>query len=569
MKTLKKILSLLNKDQTKNFYYLIFLMVIGMFLEVISIGSIIPLLTLISDPAQLNDSTLINYLASLQNFLGFSNLLTLIITFLVFIYFIKFIFLSFLAWVQASFVWNLQANISSQLFSNYMYQEYSFFFNKNSSELLRNTLGESGQFSAAVMAQTNLIAEILVIFGIGSLIISYQPIPALAAISLIVISSLIFYLGIKERIKIWGKNRQYHEGLRIQNFNEGIGSLKDIKLMGRENSIISQYSFHTTLSTHNSKFNSLLQSIPRLWLELFAILSLTLIFVILGVFNNNFISILPVIGIFAAAAFRLMPSINRIMYSLQSLRFADVVVANLENELNLKNEVLIDDKFSFKSFNSLKLSNISYSYPSSEFSAISNINLTINKGDKVGIKGANGSGKSTLLDIILAFLEPSSGILLVNDVKVTKQNRRNWQNLIGYVSQNIFLVDDTLERNIALGIKYDDIDNERLADTIKQSQLEEFIASLPEGIKTRVGESGIRLSGGQKQKIAIARSLYHQPQVIIFDEASSALDVNTEEEIFNSVTKIEDKTIIIVTHRFSSLKNCNKVINLQEGKILK
>ena len=181
--------------------------------------------------------------------------------------------------------------------------------------------------------------------------------------------------------------------------------------------------------------------------------------------------------------------------------------------------------------------------------------------------GTTGSGKSTLLDVILGFLDPTKGSILIDGISINDKNRKAWQNLIGYVSQNIYLIDDTLKNNIALGINPSEIDNEDIKASIEKAQLESFIDTLPEGLDTFVGESGIKLSGGQKQRIAIARSLYHQPDIIVFDEASSALDAKTEENLFEAINLLSGKTVIIVTHREASLKNCNLVINLSEGKI--
>lgn len=563
----KKIFDLLNQEQKKTSFILLFFMIIGMFLEVFSIGLIIPLLATLTE-SDFSQNIFFDYLSRAQILLELNSIFHLIVFLLLFVYSIKITFLVFLSWFQANFVWNLQANISSRLFENYIRQDYSFFFKRNSSELLRNTMGEAGQYSGSVMSLANLISEVLVILGISIMLILYQPKLAFISIILLSLSSILFYLLIRNKIKVWGKTRQIHEALRYKNFQESIGALKDIKLMGRENYMINLYSHNTYTSTHASKFNSMLQSVPRLWLEFFVVIIISLFLLIFNNSEDNFNSFVPVIGVMAAAAFRLMPSINRIMYSLQNLRFADAVIFNLDKELNLKYETSKNESYNNLKFTkSIKVKNITYNYPSSNYNAISSINLEINKGDKIGIMGPTGSGKSTLLDILLAFIEPTSGEILIDDVPLNRENRRSWQNLIGYVSQNIFLADDTLEKNIALGLNVDQINSKNIQESINKSQLQSFVNDLPEGIKTNVGESGIKLSGGQKQRIAIARSLYHKPEIIIFDEASSALDTKTEDDLFHAINSLSDKTIIIVTHRASSLKNCNLIINIRNGRI--
>lgn len=538
-----------------------------MTLEVFSISLVIPLLTSLTNP-DFTQGIVFGYLQKVNDILNRDSIFKLIVFILVAVYFLKIIFLIFLSWYQANFVWNLQAFISSKLFKNYMKQDYAFFFSRNSSELLRNTMGESGQFSGAVMALANLISELLVVLGICILLLFYQPILAAGAILLLSSSTILFYLLIRNKIKEWGKSRQYHEGLRYKNFQEGIGALKDIKLMAREDNIINLFSTHTYSSTHASKFNTLLQTVPRLWLELILIIVLAIALLTLNASGQNFNSFLPLLGVMAAATFRIMPSINRIMYSLQSLRFADAVIMNLQKELNLKFKIYNhENQLNLNFRDSIEINKVSYQYPSSNYRAISEVDFIIKKGDKVGIMGATGSGKSTLLDVILGFLDPTKGSILIDGISINDKNRKAWQNLIGYVSQNIYLIDDTLKNNIALGINPSEIDNEDIKASIEKAQLESFIDTLPEGLDTFVGESGIKLSGGQKQRIAIARSLYHQPDIIVFDEASSALDAKTEENLFEAINLLSGKTVIIVTHREASLKNCNLVINLSEGKI--
>jgi len=273
---------------------------------------------------------------------------------------------------------------------------------------------------------------------------------------------------------------------------------------------------------------------------------------------------------FAAVAFRLMPSMNRILASIHSLRYGLPAVNTLYHEF--KTAVPTKDtenNTGIRLKKTLSLRNLSYTYDEAKTPAVNNISININNGDSIGFIGTSGSGKSTLLDMVLGLLTPDTGNIFIDDVDI-KQNLRNWQSQIGYVAQSIFLTDDTLRRNVAFGIAEDKIDNNAVWSAIVAAQLEQFIEDLPDKLETMVGERGVRLSGGQRQRIGIARALYHDPTVLILDEATSALDMKTEEEVMRSISALQGtKTILIVAHRLTTLKNCTQIVELEHGRIKK
>ena len=310
----------------------------------------------------------------------------------------------------------------------------------------------------------------------------------------------------------------------------------------------------------------MISSLPRFFLELISIIGISgFAFYLIKVDNTNLFSTL---GVFIAATFRIIPSINKIITSLQNLKYQDSSLDLLVNESKkLGKENRQNKNYSLTKFDrTIKLKNINFKYSKKGISILKNIYLKINKGEMIGIVGGSGSGKTTLIDIILGLHKPDSGEIIIDDLVIKDYKIKNLIKGIGYVPQNIFLIDDTIKNNIALGIPPDKINDEYLFSAIKNAQLDNFINDLPSGVETKVGEKGIQISGGQIQRIGIARALYNQPEILILDEATSALDNKTERNFIDSIEILKKKqTIIMIAHRMTSLKNCDKIFELDSG----
>jgi len=490
------------------------------------------------------------------------------------IYLIKNLFLAFLAWRQTRFAFGVQVQLSQRLFTTYLRQPYTFHLQRNSAQLIRNVTGEVGMFTGTITNSLIIFTESLVLLGIGTLLIIIEPMGALVVVFVLGASTWGFNHAMRTRILRWGKLRQHHDGLRIQHLQQGLGGAKDVKLLGREEDFLAQYRVHNTQSARVAQFQSTLQLIPRLWLELLAVAGLALLVQTMLTQGREMINIVPTLGLFAAAAFRLMPSVNRILTALQSLRYTHVVINTLYEEFKL--EVSEPDAILGKAAEEtapafqkeIRLSAISYSYPSASAEALHDLSIVIRKGESVGFIGPSGSGKSTLVDVILGLLPPDAGNVIVDGFDI-QESMRAWQNQIGYVPQTIYLTDDTLRRNVAFGLPDSQINDASVNRAIKDAQLEEFVASLPIGIKSVVGERGIKLSGGQRQRIGIARALYHDPAVLVLDEATSALDTKTESDVMKAVNALQgSKTILIVAHRLSTIERCNRLYRLDHGTVV-
>lgn len=570
---LNKILYLLTPTEKRKAWFLLLLMCVGMLLETISIGLVVPLIGLM-----LQSDVAIQYPMVAQTLIYFNNpsqsqMIIAAMVFLVFVYLIKSGFLAFSIWRQTSFAYKLQGRISEQLFKSYLLRPYTFHLYKNSADLIRNATSEVTLFTLVINALLLLITEVMVLIGIASILFYIEPVGSVFVVVVLVMAGLFFNRFTRNRVLCWGKARQHHDGLRIQHLQQGLGGIKEVKLYGREQDFLQQFSLHNYESARTNGNQVMVQQFPRLGLEFLAILGLAILVFIMTFNSAELTSIVPTLGLFAAAAFRIMPSANRLLGSLQTLRFHSPVIDILSKELK-GNSVL--DKMSsshtvgeIKKFeHQIELKQVSYIYSGSKVMALDNLSLTILKGDTVGIIGASGSGKSTLIDILLGLLYVGEESLLIDGIKLG-EDVRSWQRQIGYVPQSIYLTDDSLKSNIAFGLPKDKIDDASVRRAIEAAQLAEFADQLPNGIETLVGERGVRLSGGQRQRIGIARALYHNPEVLVLDEATSALDTETENDVMQAIYALhKTKTIIIVAHRLSTVEKCDKLFQLDKGRLV-
>ena len=541
-------------------------MFISMILETFSIGLILPALTLIDNPK------IITEYAYLKNFYFYDgepnyNIVVLfVIIVLCLFYFLKTICITFVTWKQLQLSFGIQVELSHQLFKNYLKNDYSFHFSRNSSNLIRNVTIEIDQFGGAITASLNLIAETLIVIGIGLLLLVYQPVSTLILGLALGTSSFLFFKIIRNSVYIWGKARQFHQGKRIQYIQQGLGAIKQIKILNKEDNFVKNYNLHNIENGRVNMLEHLLTRVPRYFLELIAVFCFAGLIALLLIQDNN--QIIPTVGLFAGAAFRLLPSVSRIVGSAQGLRYSLPSVNVLFEEFGTSYQSHKKENIKNIAFTeSLEVKNVSFQYDESSSKNIHDINFKISFGDSIGFIGVSGSGKSTLMDLIIGLLKPQEGEILVDNISIEK-GLNSWQSQIGYVPQDIYMIDDTLTKNIALGLDNDEIDIQKVRNAIRLSQLESFVNSLPQGLDTEMGERGIRLSGGQLQRVGIARALYNNPKILIFDEASSALDSNTEEKIIKEIDQLKrDKTILIISHRLSTLERCDYIYEIKDGKL--
>ncbi len=576
---LNKIKKISSYTSKRSIIYLIVAIFFAMIIETLSVGLIIPAIAFITDDDFYTKySHVVTFFINLfpfdleiNNQIKDTKVILIIpgLIFLLVIYFFKAVLLSFINLYQIKFTKKLEFNLSNELFKTYLYQPYTFHLNRNSSILLRN-IDECNTLANAIYSWIIFASEVLVLLGISVLLLIFATTSALFAVMFIFFSITFFYLLTKNNLLEWGKERHQLMYLVIKQLQQGFQGIKDIKILGRQNFFLNEFKSNK-LKYYSKLYKSeFIKSLPKLWLE-FMIISVLIGITLLLLFQNTELNkILFSIGVFSAAAFRILPSINRIINCLQTIRNNLSSINNIVEEISLKKNMVEFPnikKFNYKS-DEINIKNLSYSYPNTMKTSLNSINMTIKKGETVGIIGQSGSGKSTLLDIILGLLplEKDENISIFGNKLNT--SAQSWQKEIGYVSQNIYLTDDTIKKNIALGIEDNLIDKEKLFKSIELSQLEDFINKLENGVNSVVGERGGKISGGEKQRIGIARALYKSPSVLVLDEATSSLDLKNEELIIETINSLKKKkTIIIVSHRPSTVKICDTVYKMENGKI--
>jgi ABC-type multidrug transport system fused ATPase/permease subunit len=568
---LAKLWSLFDRDDRRKILGLLLLVLVGSFLEVMGVGLIVPVVALLSDPSIMNQEGPVKYLFELLGSPTQRAFMFWVLGLLLGAFVFKNVFLFASSWLQSQFIFSRQSEMCRALLSVYLNQPYTFHLQKNTAALVRNITSEVPVlFSSVFMQAIILLSEILVFAGVVTLIIWASPVAALVAMGGLGVVLMAYYRFFRFRLGRWGELVQEHSGGMIQQVQESLGGIKEVKIMGREQYFVQAFATHADNYAVNSRRYYLLSNTTRLIIETFVVavlLGMVMALLARGVVMD---SVVPALALYAAAAFRMMPSANRIMGAFNSIRFGAKSIQVIHHDFLT---VETSESHHPKSIHSLKfngvleLRDVAYQYPGAHELALKNVQLSIPRGSMVGFQGPSGAGKTTMVDLILGLIKPVRGEIFVDDSSI-HENLADWQSQIGYVPQSIYLTDDTLRRNIAFGLADDQIDDEQVWEALRMAQLDVFVQSLPLGLETFVGERGVRISGGQRQRIGIARALYTSPDVLVFDEATASLDVETESEFIEVVKSYHGKkTVVIVSHRLSTLEHCDARYNLINGQL--
>ncbi len=575
MKIYKKLLYLLLPNERKQGIVLIMMFLLMAILDMIGVASIMPFIYVISNPDIIESNSIINSAFQTSKLIGVENAQEFLFVSGVIFFILLLISLSFKAlttYVQTRFAQMRQYSIAKRLTEGYLNQPYTWFLNRNSADLGKTVLSEVGiVVSGGIKPFLNLIAQTIVAVALLILIILVNPKLALiTGLTLGTAFAIIYKLSKGLLLRI-GEERLVRNQIRFNVLSEAFGAIKEIKLGGLEQTYISKFSEAAKRMAKVSATGKVITVLPRFAVEAVAFGGMIIVVLFFMSQSSSFSEIIPIIALYAFAGYRLMPALQQIYSDVSELRFiAPALNSMFEDLSNLQSYTYDHDKSFLSLNNEITLKGINYNYPNASKTALKDIELSIPAKSTVGFVGATGSGKTTTVDIILGLLEAQEGTLQVDGKIINKQNRKKWQRSIGYVPQQIYIADDTIEANIAFGVKNPkEINYKAVERASKIANLHNFVSSeFQHKYKTIVGERGVRLSGGQRQRIGIARALYNNPQVLVFDEATSALDNLTEQAVMDAVHNLgKDVTIIMIAHRLTTVKECDIIFYLENGKL--
>jgi ATP-binding cassette, subfamily B, bacterial PglK len=576
----------LTQGHHRSLIVIIFTFVFISGLEVFGTGIIGPFIAIATNPELIRSNSWLSLAYTKFNFNSDSQFLLALGLVVIVAFYVK-AFLSFHAQKSVfKFGYKLKGDLSCKLMKAYLAAPYSFHLNMNSATLIQNiTTTTDNVCIGVVMGMLTSISNLLVTFALMALLVKTNAM-ALILIAMLAIVMFVLSRAMKQSLARWSKDGWQASGEMIRILNHGLGGLKETRVIGCESYFDRQMQQQAAKFAINTTLSQGYGNLPRYAIEAFMLTFLVGFILLFVSLNNSGQNLSGVLGIFGLASIRLLPASGNLVSSLNIVRsntfavdklFFDLKSLEQEQESarfdrrkshqKLLSSDAHDRSISFE--HQIVLDRLTFAYPNTARQALEDISLTIHKGQSIGIIGKSGSGKTTLVDVILGLFEPQSGDIEVDGVSVY-EDLRAWQNLLGYVPQTIFLTDDTLERNIAFGVPDHLIDRDRLVKAVEMAQLEDVVANLSDGLGTLVGERGVLLSGGQRQRVGIARVLYHQREILVFDEATAALDTETE-HLVTEATKVlsGSNTIIIIAHRLSTIEHCDRIYQIEQGKIVK
>jgi ATP-binding cassette, subfamily B, bacterial PglK len=593
MNYLSKFLYVISAKKTE-LLLIVFLFIVISLLDAVGIGLVGPFIGLAVKPEIIQRS---EWLSNIHGYIGLKSINHFIallgLAIMVVFYFKSFLYYQIQSYVLR-FCYTQQVWLRFRMLHTYLSLPYTYYLKTNSAYVIQNIGGESANFTYSIAVPLlNSVANAFVLIVLLTLMAKTDFLATTSILGLLLVAIAPFHY-FRHKVALWGKEGLEANTETIRIVNHALGGIKTTKLIGCEgffeDQLIAQANKYARAA---SRFHSF-QQLPRIVVE-----ALLITFVV-GFVSLSFIlversdSLVSVLSIFAIASVRIIPSASQLITCMSVLRNAKPTldkiyldlkeletpeaVRYLQMSQGAKTERFSRDDLDsdFKPVQAATLAfqdrvvidKLNYTYPEGSSNALTDISLTIRKGESIALIGKSGAGKTTLVDVFLGLLIPQSGDIQVDGVSVYG-NLRHWQNLIGYIPQSIFLMDDTIKRNIAFGVPDRQIDQQKLESAIKSAQLSDLIEQLPEGLQTLVGENGVRLSGGQRQRIGIARALYHEREILVLDEATSALDNETESLIGESLRELSGtKTMIVIAHRLTTVEHCDRIYEMDRGQIV-
>jgi HlyD family secretion protein len=576
LKVIKQLFSLLTDKQLKQFYTLQVLVVIMAFTELLGIASIAPFMALVGDISILEKNGIFAELYQLSglndpmDFLFYTGLIVLVmLTF-------STVVSMFTTWKLSIFGARIGTEIADRLYTYYMQQNWQFHASGSSAQLTKQVSTEAIRISNGIVQPLmQMNSKMVLALFISISIVLYDPLIAILGLFIFSLAYFLLYRLVRKKLVSNGQKLSQVATDRFRLMNEGFGGIKDVLLLNRSHDFIERFQESGKVFARAQGTTVAIGQVPRYFIELIAFGAMvSLVLVLIKLHSGNLGEVLPVLAVYALAAFKLLPALQQIYSSVSQIKgnvaAFEAVKGDLEQSFeNTKMATRAFAPLPMELTRSVTLNNIKFSYPGKDKPAVNGVDMTIPVNSVVGLVGSSGSGKSTLIDLLLGLLTPQQGNLNIDGVKITAENKRAWQDLLGFVPQSIFLSEGSIAENIAFGLPVHDIDMSQVMKAVNLAHLTELVEDLPDGVNTKVGERGVQLSGGQRQRIGIARALYHEAKVLVFDEATSALDGITEKIVMDAIHEFSGKkTIVMIAHRLKTVQKCDIIYLMKQGHII-
>lgn len=574
---LKKLSAILDRGQKIRILGLMVLILIGGLLETASASLILPLVSAILDEEKFAEN---RYVMQIRELLGIESIRTFtlcMLGFIIAIYIFKAVFLILQTYLLARFANKNRARCTTNLLWQFLHRPYEYYLYAETSDIIRTIYGDMDNIFNLLLQCMNFASELVVSLCLGVFLLITDWKMCLLMVLLLGVLTLINVKVIKKHLNIAGEGSRITQAGMYKWILQGASGIKDVKVLRKEYYFTDRYSDSAEGYADNQIKYNVLTNLPRLLIEAVAILGILIYVMISMLMGVNIASLMTTIAAFAVAAMRLLPSVNRLNTYIANIAYFEPALDYIYENVNTKGlseeNVLITHNpteeyvpaLSFK--DTIKLNDITFAYPNTDKNIFTHADMTVPIGASVGVVGASGAGKSTIVDIMLGLLEVKSGEILCDGIDAI-EHYPEWLSHIGYIPQTIYMLDDSIRRNIAFGVDDSDIDDDRVWAVLKEAQMMDFVKDLPDGLDAQIGERGVRISGGQRQRLGIARALYHNPQILIFDEATSALDNDTETAIMDAIDSLHgQKTMVIIAHRLRTIENCDIIYEVKDEKI--